>query len=280
MRSRLHATTALLGLMLLLFAADGFAAGLTANLDRNRMAEGETVMLTLSVPSDVSGEPDLSPLKQDFDLLGQSQATHTRIINGQGSSSREWRITLAPKRTGKLQVPALQWGALRSPALSLEVLPAGKAAQLGMARPVLLEVEAKPDGPYVQSKVIYTVRLLYRTELSDASLSQPQSDNALIEPLGKEQRSSTYRDGQQYQVIERRYAVFPQASGQLTIQPPVLSAQIPDTSSQRGGLRQRAFGADPFADIDRFFGNNGFPDMDPFAAATRPVELRGRSVGF
>lgn len=281
MRYHMHGHSVLLGLLLLLFTVDGLASGLQANLDHTRVAEGETVRLTLSAPTDVSAAPDLSPLKQDFDLLGQSQSTHTRIINGQGSSSREWRITLAPKRSGKLSVPALQWGGLRSQALSLEVLPAGKAAQLGMARPALLEVEAKPGHPYVQAKVIYTVRLLYRADLQEASLSEPQAENAIIEPLGKDKRYNTERDGQQYQVIERRYAIFPQSSGKLEIEPPVLSARIPDTGRQSSGTRRGFFGgADPFADIDSFFGSNGFPDMGMFPGQTRPIELRGRPVAL
>jgi hypothetical protein len=281
MRYRTLGYTALLGLLLLLFAAEVSASGLQANLDRTQVAEGDTVMLTLSAPANVSGTPDLSPLRQDFDLLDQSQSTHTRIINGQGSSSREWRINLAPKHSGKLSVPALHWGSLSSQAQGLEVLPAGKAAQLGMARPALLEVEAKPEHPYVQSKVVYTVRLLYRAALQQASLSEPQADNAIIERLGKDKRYNTERDGQPYQVIERRYAICPQASGKLEIKPPVLSAQILDTGRQRSSRRHHVFGGgDPFADIDSFFGNNGFPDMGVFSGQTRPVELRGRSIAL
>jgi hypothetical protein len=280
MRYRIHAQKVFLGLLLLLFAADGFAAGLQANLDPTRIAEGETALLTLSAPADVSGTPDLSPLKQAFDLLGQRQSSQTRIVNGQSSSSRQWRITLAPKRTGQLSIPVLHWGGLSSESLQLQVLPAGKAAQLGMARPVMLEVEAKPEHPYVQAKVIYTVRLLYRADLQEASLSEPQVENGIIESLGEDKRYNTERDGQSYQVIERRYAIFPQASGKLEIEAPVLSARIPDTSRQsttRGGFFG---GGDPFAEMDRFFGNNGFPDMGMFPGQGKPIELRGRRIAL
>ena len=43
-----------------------------AELDRSRIAEGETTTLTLSVPGDQDGEPDIAPLEQEFDILDRS----------------------------------------------------------------------------------------------------------------------------------------------------------------------------------------------------------------
>ena len=78
---------------------------------------------------------------------------------------------LAPKRTGKLTIPALHLGAGTSAPLTLEVMPGAQAAKIGEARPVLLEVEAQPQQPYVQGQVIYSVRVLSRVPLREASLS-------------------------------------------------------------------------------------------------------------
>ena len=52
-----------------------------------------------------------------------------QMINGRTSSWREWQVVLAPKRLGKLSVPALSVGNAKTPTLSLEVLAADQAAK-------------------------------------------------------------------------------------------------------------------------------------------------------
>jgi hypothetical protein len=264
-----------------LFAASSHADGLQARLDRTRLAEGETLVLQLSAPGDSSGTPDLTPLEPDFDVLSQSQSSRISIINGNSNSSstKEWQLVLAPKHTGKLQIPALSLAGLTSQPLSVEVLPAAQADKLGEARPLALEVEASTRDPYVQGQVVYTVRVLARVPLRQASLSEPDVKDALIERLGEDKQYATYRNGQRYQVIERRYAIFPQHSGKLQIEAPLLTAQVPETGRQRQSLRQRMFGGrDPFADMQDLFGRDPFGDMGGFFAQTRPMQVRGQEI--
>lgn len=252
------------------------AAGLEASLDRTRIAEGEAVALTLTAPGDAWGQPDLSALAPDFDVLDQSQSSRMSIINGQSSSTREWRLLLAPKRAGKLRIAPLQVGDLQSPPLELEVLPAGQAAQTGEALPVLVEAEVDRTNPYVQAQVVYTVRVLYRVPLRQARLDDPSATGAIIERLGDDRRSETYRDGQRYQIIERRYAIFPQQSGPLAIQAPALAASIPESNGPRGGQLGRRPGiADEF---ERLLGRDPFADLGGLMERTRPVRVRGPAL--
>ncbi len=254
----------------LLCSAEVFAAA-EARLDRTRIAEGETVVLILNSTDDGGGMPDVSPLAKDFDLLSSSQSMQMSMINGRSSSSRGWQFVLGPKRTGKLAVPAIRIGGATTKPLELEVLPAAQAAELGPAPPVVLEAEVEPKRPFVQQKVIYTVRLLSRVPLRQPRISEPQIADAIVEPLGRQTEYSSQRDGQQYRVTERRYAVFPQRSGSLQIDGPVLAAQLPE-QNQRGG--QRYPGRDMFGDFDRLFGPGGFPNSSSLFGQTRPLRLR------
>lgn len=257
----------LVAIVLMMFSLAAMSAGLDARLDRNTVVEGETVVLLLSAPGDSAGGPDLSPLAQDFNLLGQSQSSRFQMINGRTSSAREWQVVLAPKGTGKLRVPALRLGNAVSNPIDLEVLPAEQAARRGTPLPVRLEIEATPDSPYVQGKVNYTVRLLTSVPLRRAGISDPVASDAIVERLGEERQYDTQRDGRRYQVIERRYAIFPQRSGTLTIEPPVLSAQVAQPSNRAGSLRDRIFGgADPFAGMGSMFDE------------VRPLQLSGHRV--
>lgn len=271
----------LLILIILFFSIEAAAGGLSARLERTQIAEGETVVLALSAPGDSTGTPDLSPLAQDFEVLNQAQTTRLEIINGRRSSTREWQVVLLPKRTGRLSIPPLHMGNALSEPLSLAVLPAAQAAKMGEPRAVMLEVAAKPDKPYVQGEVTYTVRLLTRVPLLQASLSAPSAGDAIVERLGEDKHDIAYRDGQQYQVIERRYAIFPQHSGSLAITPPVLSAQVADNGQRGDSLRQRMFGGrDPFADFNRLFGGDPFANRGGVFGQSRPIQLRGRSLAL
>jgi hypothetical protein len=261
-------------LITLLITSNAFADGLSAQLDRNRIAEGETVVLTLTAPGDTTETPDLTPLRKDFDILNQSQSTRMTIINGRSDSTHEWQLVLAPKQMGKLTIPAIQMGGASSARLALEVLPASQADQLGTSSPVLLEVEAEPKSAYVQSQVIYTVRVLASTSINQASLTEPKAGDAIIERLGQDKSYSTTRNGEQYQVIERKYAIFPQHSGTLEINAPLLSAEVPE-QNKRGSSRHQMFGRDPFADMRGIFGQDPF-----FFGHTRTVQLRGRNLSL
>lgn len=263
---------------LLLATVQVWAAGPEARLDRTRIGEGETVTLIISVPGGSNGTPDLSPVTQDFDVLNQSQSMHMSMINGRSSSSRSWQYVLAPKRTGKLTIPAIRVDSASTGPLSLDVLPAADAAKAGPAAPVFMEVEVEPQQPYVQQKVIYTARLLSRVPLRQAHISDPQATDALVEPLGPETEYTTQRDGQQYRVSERRYAVFPQRSGTLQIDGPVLSAEVPEQNPRGGGPGQTFRGRDPFADFDRLFGRSGLPSLNGAFTQTRPIRLRARQL--
>lgn len=269
----------LFSMLLLLVALPVTAAAVEARLDRTRVAEGETVVLSLDVAGGSAGTPDLAPLMQDFDILSRSQSMRMSMINGRSSSSRGWQLVLAPRRTGRLEVPALEIDGRRSRALTLEVLPAAQAAQLGAAPPVLLEADIEPGSPRVQQKAVYRVRVLSRVPLDRPVVSEPGLRDALVEPLGPETEYRAQRHGQTYQVVERRYAVFPQRSGPLRIEGPVLTALVPDPNAARGPRRPPPPGRGAIPGFDRLFGPDGFASPGR-PAPTRRVRLRAPDLSL
>ena len=74
--------------------------------------------------------------------------------------------------------------------------------------------------------MLYTLRLYTRVDLSQARLDEPELADAVIERLGDDSRFNTQVNGLDYSVTERKYAIFPQKSGKLTIRPLVLTAEI------------------------------------------------------
>ena len=243
-----------------------FAAA-SASLDRQTIYAGDTATLRISTSGDDAGEqPDLRPLKKDFDVLGTSTSTQIQIINGQRSDKHEWLVELAPRGKGAITIPSLSVGNSQTAALTLQVSeqPAAATAQAG--QPVFMRAEINPTqgDHYVQQQILYTTRLYYRVPLVEASFSKPSIDNAVVEQLGDDAQYDTTINGQRYQVVERRYAIFPERSGQLTISPTVFSGRMVSASDRqspfgrmdsmmqqmlnRSGMSDPFFGGTPFGD--------------------------------
>ncbi len=247
-------------------------AAVTASLDRNQIAPGETVRLLLQHDGSTDSQPDISPLKQDFDVLGRSSGSSLQIINGHSSSQVQVSLVLSPKHDGKIRIPPLQWDGQQSPMLELTVSgssstgrqAAGAAAD---ASHVFLTATLDQKRPYVQAAVVMTLRIYADQPLYQASLDFPASSDVLVKQLGKDRQTSESRNGHDYQIIERKYLLFPQRSGQISINGPVLDAQVQDTRNN-----------DPFAN-DSFFGNV-FGRM-PFAGmvnAMQPLRLHAKAI--
>ncbi|MBV5309886.1 BatD family protein [Chromatium okenii] len=215
-----------------------------AQVDRNRLSLNETLTLQLTADSDASGEPDVTPLAADFDLLNRGESTMTSIINGAMSHTRQWTLELAPKRSGQLTIPPLALGAMHSDSIAITVT---ETADDSADKPVFMEASTDTLTPYVQQVVDYEVRMYFQDQPPRASLTEPTVDGATVERVGEDRSEETFINGRRYAVIERHYRLIPQRSGQLLIQSPRLDTVIPAPRA----ARQR----DPFADFDQAFGN-------------------------
>lgn len=208
---------------LVLLATGGAQADIAASLDRQRVALGDTLRLTLTADGDEElSAVDLAPLQRDFEILRRSTSSQTRFVNGRRSHTRQLLLDLAPRSTGRLQIPPLRVGGKLTPALSVEV---GEAPAMdSQDNPVVFEAQVDRDSVYVQGQVILTLRVLQAINLEARSVSELELDNAFVKPLEQNsfQRSI---DGRQWLVHELRYAIFPEQSGTLEIPPQAFSGR-------------------------------------------------------
>jgi hypothetical protein len=223
---------------MVLVLADGVAAVIHVSPDRNPVRMNESFILTFSAADAPEGEPDFSVLEQDFEILDQSQKSNISLINGEFSRSVAWTLTLMARKAGHLSIPAISFGQDRSDSIQLEVLAAA-SSDADNDPELLLEVSAEPENPYVQAQVIYTVQFLRRVELAQASLSEPVLNDAIIQKLDDDRSFAVRRNGRQYLVTERRYAIFPQKSGLVAIPPLELKADVV-TSGNSGFFNRRS----------------------------------------
>lgn len=201
---------------LLLMAWAGSAQAVTrASLDRNQVALGGTV--TLSIDSDQAGAaPDLSPLLADFSIEGQSVNRSMQWINGSAQSTTTYVLQLAPRREGALVVPAIKLGSDLT--TSLPLLVAASAPTLaGEGSDAFFETEVDDPEPYVQQSVGVVVRLKYSARVASGAFGLEAPQDASMQQLGQDRYYTQQIGDTQYKVAERHYVLIPDRSGPLVI---------------------------------------------------------------
>ncbi len=208
------------------FSTNVFATDITVSLDRSPVSVDESFQILFTVSESPDGEPDFSPLEQDFTIQSQSQNSRMEWVNGKSNRIIQWIVTVMANDSGNLIIPVIKFGSDSSPALKIVVSPSSANKSTQNDEDLFLEVSANTEKPFIQSQVLYTVKLYRRVDFAKANLSEPELPDAVIEKLADDTNYTTQVSGVTYVVIERKYAIFPQKSGVTTIKPLVLTADI------------------------------------------------------
>ena len=225
-------TGRLLLLTLCLISQVQAATQLKASVDKNPAMYGEAIMLQLMLDEKVdAGAIDFASLEADFRVTGPSVSQSMQIVNGQSSQSTSWQLSLFPRRTGTLIIPAFQIGTISSEPISLEVQPASQAS--GKGAELFLQNSFSSDTVHVQQMLYYEIKIYFKGELQRGNLSQPELAGADVEQVGKDIENSEIVNGERYQTITRRYSVIPQKSGTLTLNPPFFNGEMIDRDNSR-----------------------------------------------
>jgi hypothetical protein len=198
---------------------------LEAQVDRGTVHANESFTYVLRAEGQLRGEPDLRALEGEFEVLDRSRTTRIQIVGGQTVQVGEWFVQLMPRAAGRYVLPPVELGGARSNPVEVEVLAPRPGAAAG---DIFLEVEASPATVYVQSQVVYTLRVLRSVSTGRATLSPPRvaGGEAIVEQLGPDREYQTVRDGRTFIVREQRFAVFPEQAGLLTIEPAAFEAVV------------------------------------------------------
>lgn len=250
-RTAVKATLLTFGLSVL---SQTLAAGLDARINTQTVVEGDTFQLTLSADKQVA-TPDLSPLQQDFDIVGTAKSTNFSMINGEISSTLSWTVTLTPKKAGQFTIPAIEAGALSSEPLTIKVVDAANAPKSqGASQGINLTARINGSGDkfYQFQEIPLTVRIESEQAFQQAELTPPHVDGVELMQSGADRNSQLSRNGQRIYVFERDYLLRSQADGEITLPPFTLQGRVPDSNR------------DPFADFNRQFDDPFFRRNSPF----------------
>ncbi len=220
--------TSLVCLLLLstLLSQQTLATTIQVETDRNPVNLNESFKITYTANEAPDDDPDFRSLDRDFSILNQSSGSSSSWINGKSTKTIQWSLMVMAKHAGNLIIPAVKFGHDVTSPIQISVTEAITNKDSNIDEDIFLEVEATSKNIYIQSQVLYTLRLYTRVDLSQARLDEPELADAVIERLGDDSRFNTQVNGIDYSVTERKYAIFPQKSGKLTIKPLTLTAEI------------------------------------------------------
>ncbi|MFV9682910.1 BatD family protein [Pseudomonas sp. NY15367] len=219
-------------LLLLTLAGQAHAEAFFASVDRTRLSEGETVVLTLeSTDPTRFGRPDLSPLEQDFEILGSRQVNRLSSIGDTPRASTRWILTLQPHRSGEVIIPAIRLEDAETLPITLNVEQAVSAGDGDKLAPVFIDASLDQPSVYVQAQAVLTLRIYHSVSMyDDSNLTPLRIEDARAEQLGEPRTYEKSIGGVLHGVIELQYAIYPQRSGQLVIPGQTFSATLVDRS--------------------------------------------------
>lgn len=216
-------------------------AELTAKVDRSVLDTNETLSLEIRYDGQVlTGEPDLTGLATDFEVLSNNRQQSYSRSNGKTESFTAWTLQLRPKRAGMLLIPSVSFKGDVSNAIELRVraAPANPTAANPGSQPIYTETLVDRETVYVNQQIILTHRLYTSINLRDYSLSELKIDNVILQRLG----DTTYQkvlNGRPYLVLEVKYAVLPKSVGTVDIPKLRFGAYEVNSRSQFGVFNNR-----------------------------------------
>lgn len=230
------------------------AAQIDLQVSPDQLSLNESFRLIYTATGTVDEEPDFSGLTTDFEILTNQSSSSISMINGDISRTKTWTLELMAQRQGNLVIPPVPFGRDYSPAKAVAVKEPNtrRADNSQQAADLFIDMEVEPQSPYVQQQVLLKVKLYRAISLISAALSEPATTSGgdlVIEKLGEDRNYPANQGGRRYMVVERNYALLPQASGEITIGALQFEGQVGSNSrfgfGNFGGGRRIRVQSDP-----------------------------------
>lgn len=217
---------------------NAYATTLTTRVDPPEVRPGQPFHLIYELDENApAGLPDFSPLNHDFQIHGTAHHASYVFTDGQSKASTRWVVTLMPRKTGQLTIPAIQIGQARSTPQNIQVTQHPKPRQDAIPKApeaaLFIRNEVSKTKPLIHQQLIYTVKIYHNASILDAAYQAPTLGDSLVLPLGNNRQYQAIENGRPYLIEEQKYAFFPQKSGAQLLFPPRFQALIYDDIPRR-----------------------------------------------
>jgi len=232
-----HLTNRIIIIFFCLMSFTSQAAEILLKVDRTQIEFNETFKLSFKADEVPDGDPDFSPLDEDFKIINQSTSSNVIIVNGKYSRSKTWTLSLTARKKGTVTIPAINFGKdvsqsyqiiIKEPRQSTE--EPGKSSE-----PLISELKISTDSAYPQQQIVITRRLLISNNISAYEFAplNIKGVDFIEEDLGDVKQYQTKYGDTNYIVLEKNIAIYPQSAGSLLIEPSVAGARVAIQGSQK-----------------------------------------------
>ncbi|WP_251359244.1 BatD family protein [Kangiella sp. TOML190] len=214
-------------------------AKIDLQLDRNNIREKETFELTLLVenPATLTASQNLQFLPPEFQVISSQRFQKSTVINGKFANRMGWSLQLISNSAGTFTLPAFTIGNESSDNFTIRILPAlDELEDINPNSKIKLSSSISEEQVYVQQQILYTVRIYSSVPTRRRSITPLQVPNAVVHKLDDAAEFQMVSKGVTYNVLEEKYVIFPQQSGELKIPPIQFRTNIIDTDASFSSL--------------------------------------------
>lgn len=203
-----------LGSIFIVIAAlySGLYAGVKAELSRDSVSLGESVILRLHVDANSVEEPVVSKLC-GVKVISSSHSTNMQIVNGNYTKTQLFSYSFSPMATCKIAPIAVKIDGKE--VLTKELTLTVKPMSISKETPFILTMESEKTSVFVGEPFKITVKLKQRhnAQAVDSKFSAPELKNFWTKA---QEQGKRYEEGD-YSITEVTYIVAAQKSGTLHI---------------------------------------------------------------
>lgn len=195
-----------------------------AEFENNIIGTNERAVLTVKSDEETSAQPDLSVLKNLFNVVSTSVSRQTYIINGQTKHEIDWHFVLVPLQKGKIVIEPIVLGDQKTNPLEVTVTDNKTSQnvasnQVNQTAEPLYRVETKiispkEKKPFIQEQINYEVRIIDDGTLQIESVNFEANEDFIIKELSKP-KARTLQNGKREIIFP--YALFALKSGKLKL---------------------------------------------------------------
>jgi hypothetical protein len=259
-----------------------------AAVDRNVINLDDVLNFTVTIEG-TRDFPDVpAPESEGFIIIsGPSQSSSIQIINGEMSANKQVQWRLAPTRAGQQSIPPVKINYRRkvyqTKAITVTVNPAPQAVQPApglpatpvpespattTAKDLFLKATVARSTVYKGEEVPVSFELYYQNVRTYSPQKLPDATGFWMEQFPEDRTpvvENVVVNGMAYKKATiRRLSLFPTTTGELTIDPMVITCEVLVPRQRRRSM------------FDDFFNDSFF--NDPFFNDTKTVEVRSEPV--
>ncbi len=264
----------------LLAATHAFAdVSVVASVDRNRIAFGESVTLTVTVQGAQNGNPSI-PKVDGLTFDGPSTSSSISIVNTQASRSITFAYQVTPGRTGEFVIPAVSVDvggkAYSTEPIRLVVEKGGAQGDLGQT--LFGRVNLPSQEIYIGQTAPLNVYIFSRADVPLRGLNgfNYEADGLGYKLISNLKSGTEVINGESFNVQMIQGAISPTTAGTVNFGPCILKAQLAVQN------RARAWPGDSL--FDDMFGRTQVREVpitiDPVPITVLPLPEEGRPADF